>query len=155
MEDAGNDLPTQVRERVLADHDMLRAQIRSARELGQRAKDDPAGFDAFAVAAGELLSALSKHLDLEDQILVPVLDGIDAWGPERARRLAEEHAGQREILRRTQIALGSQARQAIDIVRGMERFIERLEADMELEERTTLSDELFTAFPVPTDFGGA
>jgi hemerythrin-like domain-containing protein len=154
MVDTAKDLPTQVRERILADHAMLRVKIRATRDLAPRAQADPAAFDAFAVAAGELLSALSDHLDLEDEILVPVLGTIDAWGPERAKRLAAEHAEQRELLVRTQVALGSRHRDAGDIVKDMERFILRLEADMALEEKTTLSDELFAAFPIRTDFGG-
>lgn len=154
MGDTAKDLPTQVRERVMADHEQLRGTIRRARTLARSVNDDPATFDAFAVAAGELLSAVSDHLDLEDEILVPVLDSIDAWGPERAKRLAAEHAEQREVLARTQDELGSEDRDPLDIARGIERFIVRLEADMAIEEKTTLSDELFAAFPIRTDFGG-
>lgn len=148
-------LPSEVRKRILAEHDKLRGLMAEVRETSARARQNGTGHQEFADASQALLTAVAKHLDLEDEILVPTLETIDAWGPERAKRLATEHENQRQILTQVseQLARGEHAPD--ETIERMETFVDRLEKDMALEEKTSLDEELLREFPIRVDFGGA
>lgn len=148
-------LPSQVRARVLKDHAALRLLIAQVRRAAKQARDGGVDRDRFVEAAHTLLRALREHLALEDEILLPTLRTIDAWGPERAKRLETEHAHQREVLEMTEYELDDAERPIGETVARMEQFVDRLEKDMMLEEKTDLDEELLREFPIRTDFGGA
>lgn len=159
-DDQGELLPSQVRARVLKDHAALRLLIADVRRAAQRARQGGSERGdseqaAFVDAAHTLLRALREHLALEDEILLPTLRTIDAWGPERAKRLETEHAHQREVLEMTETQLDDPERPIGETVARMEQFVDRLEKDMMLEEKTDLDEELLREFPIRTDFGGA
>lgn len=154
-EDAGEMLPSEVRARVLKDHAALRVLIADVRRAAERVRDDAGGREAFVEAAHTLLRALREHLALEDEILLPTLRTIDAWGPERAKRLETEHAHQREVLEMTERELDVGRRPTGETLARIEQFVDRLEKDMILEEKTDLDEELLREFPIRTDFGGA
>lgn len=148
-------LPSKVRERVMEDHVALRALIADVRSAARQARDGAADRERFVESAHTLLKALREHLALEDEILLPTLRSIDAWGPERAKRLEKEHAHQREVLEMTEKELDDAERPIGETVARMEQFVDRLEKDMMLEEKTNLDEELLREFPIRTDFGGA
>jgi hemerythrin-like domain-containing protein len=147
-------LPSEVRTRVLRDHEKLRTLIAKLREDAKRVRGG-GDVEPFSKIAQELLTALKAHLDLEDEILMPTLETIDAWGPERAKRLAAEHQNQRAIVEQTEKVLAAPGPEPVETVARMEQFVDRLEKDMELEEKTSLDEELLREFPIRTDFGGA
>ena len=147
-------LPSQVRARVLADHAELRKSIAEIRSLlgaptGRLELPDES---QLAVATRALLDSLEAHLALEDQILLPTLATIDAWGPERARKLSAEHAAQRETLSSLRALLSTEG--AWTFVPRLQRFLDRLERDMELEEAEELDESLLREYPIRADLGG-
>ena len=146
-------LPSEVRARILRDHERLRTEIDTLR---RRARSVRRGDDegSFREQAERLLAAVRRHLELEDEILLPTLRSIDAWGPERAKRLAAEHESQRRSLAAAETEL-ARVREPRALVEVMERYAEDLEQDMAAEERTELDEELLREFPIRTDFGGA
>lgn len=147
-------LPSEVRARILKDHERIRAAIGAVRQAARDSRDN-GHFRRFREVAQELLTMVDRHLDLEDEILMPTLRTIDAWGPHRAERLSAEHQSQRVVLEKARQELTRAGRATIDVVAGMEEFTNRLEKDMELEEKTSLDEELLREFPMPVDFGGA
>lgn len=148
-------LPSRVRARVLEDHGVLRGHIAKVRAAAKAARGDAQEAQAFRSATLALLSALRDHLTLEDELLLPTLRTIDAWGPERAKRLEQEHEHQREVLEMTERELSDASRSIDEAVGRIEQFLDRLEKDMALEEKTSLDEELLREYPIRTDFGGA
>lgn len=142
-------LPSQVRQRVLADHESLRASIADLRARLEPQADPGALLEPVRA----LLDALEAHLALEDRILIPTLETIDAWGPERARRLSEEHASQRDVLAALRELLSMEG--SWTFVPRVQRFLDRLEQDMALEEAEELDESLLGEYPLPADLGGA
>jgi len=145
--------PKEVRELVLADHAALRVRL----DLCKRAVN-AAQTDSDARQLRELLPSLldhlSAHLDLEDQVLAPTLKTIDAWGPERAERLDAEHREQREWIagcRGELVNADGDVRRLLDQAVEM---IDRIEDDMEHEERSVLDPRLLTDEIIQVDFGG-
>jgi hemerythrin-like domain-containing protein len=146
-------LPSEVRARILEEHDKLRERVAELREAAKQVRSG-GDVEPFREVARALIEGVRAHLDLEDEILMPTLETIDAWGPERAKRLAAEHESQRAVLRHTLGEL-DEGGAPLEVVARMEQFADRLEKDMELEERTELDEELLREFPIRTDFGGA
>jgi hypothetical protein len=132
--------PKQVRQRILDEHGELRVQLRTL-------VDDPT-----VERLREFMARLEAHLGVEDEILEPLLRTIDAWGPERARRLREEHAAQRRelqwIRRHLHAPIGAELRP------WLRRFALRLEHDIEAEERERLSADLLDSGCVRVDLDG-
>jgi iron-sulfur cluster repair protein YtfE (RIC family) len=141
-------LPSEVREKVLQEHAALREQIAAV-----RAAIDEGG-DALLEAARALFDGLLRHLDSEDRILIPTLETIDAWGPQRAQRLRDEHAGQRRWVARTRERLTSDPAALSAQLDRLTTFLERLEKDMEEEESDELNADLLREYPFPVDMGG-
>lgn len=138
-------LPSEVRARILDEHATLRAKIAALRAAL------PRGEAARPLALG-LFDDLEAHLALEDEILVPALRTIDAWGEERARRLQAEHGQQRVWLERNRARVQDAHPEHFE--RVMTAFLERLETDMELEEKEALRSDLLSEYPFPVDLGG-
>jgi iron-sulfur cluster repair protein YtfE (RIC family) len=91
--------PSEVRDRILHDHEALRHRLHALGELAtQVSRDDRRQVEPMRSAAERLLDSLRRHMAWEDRELVPALADSDAWGPERARRLSAEHVEQRELL---------------------------------------------------------
>ena len=142
--DEGNVSSDRVRRRILAEHRELRKAIAKV-----NAADDPY---KVTLAARALLDRLIDHLDLEDQILEPLLRGIDAWGPERARRLREEHASQRTQVATLRTALATAPTAELATLARL--FVDELLADMADEERDVLNAELLRDDCITVEFGG-
>lgn len=133
--------PCEARVRILSDHDRLRVLMTrvsaSAADALRDMSHRPKVRDALAALRGEL----EDHLDYEEDVLVPLLRGADAWGPARAENLLKDHSGQRALL----VALTEDAR---DDVRSPEAlaeeiawFVQSFERDMCDEEATFLNAE--------------
>jgi hemerythrin-like domain-containing protein len=90
--------PSEIRERVLEDHERLRAMLDELDGLGQRFEaGEEVGLELRDQGVG-LFEVFAAHLALEDSRLVPALAGLADGGPELAHRLAREHAEQRAML---------------------------------------------------------
>jgi iron-sulfur cluster repair protein YtfE (RIC family) len=96
-----------------------------------------------------LCESLWFHLSTEDEILVPLLRDLDAWGEVRVERVQSDHQAQRaevaELRRKAEEAdPGSLAESAL-------AFSHALRADMAHEEEVSLSRELLRDDPVVVD----
>lgn len=131
--------PSEVRIRVLHDHEALRERLD---ELEDLVRDVERGNGERALSlrmhAVELLRALENHMQWEDCYLVPVLRESDAWGPERVKRFDADHREQREVLHHVLHVLADTDRPACLIARGVRDFVFLLRADMDEEENVFL-----------------
>jgi iron-sulfur cluster repair protein YtfE (RIC family) len=127
---------------VLADHDWLRIKLSmletcaTAVKHGQTARAKP-----LRDRMEDFCRALLMHLATEDDILAPLLGGLDAWGEVRVERMEGDHQAQRaEIARLCRVAAttGDPAALAGSIL----TFARALRADMAHEERVELSEDL-------------
>ena len=133
-----------LRRRILAEHDELRIAIAEV-----LAADDAA---RRAAATEALLDRLTDHIAHEDLALEPVLRQIDAWGPERARRLREDHAAQRAQIACLRTELATAPGRGLDW--AVRHFVDELVADMTAEERDVLSASLLRDDSITVEFGG-
>lgn len=136
-------LPSQVRRRILDDHDHLRGALigleRSAGDLrgGQREALAPT-----LSALRRLAQRFLDHLALEEEIMVPALRDADAWGPERAKLVLAEHEAQRIELAELLEALSTSNVTAEFVGQRLIAWIEALRIDMEHEETSVLHPDL-------------
>lgn len=133
-----------LRRQILAEHVELRAAIAKVATAEAPAR--------LALATSALCDLLEDHLAFEDERLEPVLRSIDAWGPERARRLRQEHVAQRARMAelRREVATAP----ALALAREVQPFLEALLADMAAEEREVLDPNLLRDDTVSVEFGG-
>lgn len=85
-----------------------------------------------------LCSVMESHIDLENRVLAPALESIDAWGPVRARRLREDHAEQLARLRGYAQALRRRAQSGAELAALAWELVMILREDMEHEEESIL-----------------
>jgi iron-sulfur cluster repair protein YtfE (RIC family) len=133
-----------VRRQVLAEHGELRTAIARVTNANHPTR--------LVLATSALLDLLSEHIGHEDQILEPLLRDIDAWGPERARRLREEHAAQRAEIAKLRAELATAPPATLDW--EVQHFVEQLVADMEHEEQDTLDASVLRDDCITVEFGG-
>jgi hemerythrin-like domain-containing protein len=132
-------LPSEVRRRVLTDHEALRARLEEIEDLVVVVEEGGAERElSLRMRAVEFLDALERHMQWEERHLVPVLRDSDAWGPERVERFHHEHREQREVLRHILAILGDRDRPATLVARGIRDFAVLMRADMEDEESVFL-----------------
>lgn len=127
--------PSEVRRRVLTDHESLRARLDEIEDLVAVVSggDAERGL-SLRMRAVELLDALELHMQWEERFLVPVLEESDAWGPERVERFHSDHREQREVLRHLLGVLGDGRRPACLMARSVHDFALLLRDDMQEEE---------------------
>jgi hypothetical protein len=134
--------PSKLRELILADHAALRGQAKALTELLLRAERSARAVPPAVLGARiiELCRAVQKHMTREDELLLPFLETVDAWGPERGARFRREHASQRALLRdvRQQVASGD----AQELRRAGRDLVAVFLSDFEDEEALFLSAEL-------------
>ena len=132
--------PSEVRDRVLHDHASLRARIRDLEGAAQASR--PGDAAVLAQCAEDLLAALAAHMRWEDLYLAPALTEADAWGAERAERLAREHFEQREELAEVKARIRDPGTQPEELATRLRTLAERLLRDMEEEEAFFLDDRV-------------
>jgi hemerythrin-like domain-containing protein len=135
--------PSEVRHRVLDDHEILRRMLTDIEAL---ARDTLAGDRQLLGQLREhgeaLLARLAEHMRWEDRYLSHALQEADAWGRERAAALEHEHQEQRRLLRDAVERLRDEARPAPMIARELADLVERLRSDMVEEERDLLDERV-------------
>lgn len=135
--------PSEVRNRVLADHELLRERLARIEILARTVLEGRVGAASeLRDHAAELGVELSNHFDLEDDILVEVLRNADPWGPERVARLQEDHARQRQMLAQLRQSAGDVGRPDLELALTARGFVQLMFEDMEEEERLLLSEDL-------------
>jgi hypothetical protein len=130
------------RRAILTQHERIRSLLQRAHEVAEHALDgrqDPP--DAVASAIGDIRTTLEVHLTFEERVLVAILNDDLPLGPERAKRLKEEHTKQRATLaslHREAIA----APQLPTLAAKLAFLTTWLLEDMKEEEATVLTSEL-------------
>jgi iron-sulfur cluster repair protein YtfE (RIC family) len=136
-----------------AQHERLRGLIDIVREKAAAvlsASDDAfeSRAEALAGAIATFGSDLRAHLATEEELLGPILERIDAWGPIRLGLMRAEHAHQRAVLDalRTDYKLGAEgmAKRAWSLTTDVL-------ADMEAEERDLLAENVLRDDPLSLD----
>ena len=130
---------SQILERILEDHVALRGMLESLENRSKRVLDGERNLAGALRVEGEaLLAKLREHMHWEDVHLAPALRDADAWGEERAERLAQDHREQRELLQHVLWSLQDQSRPAVLLARNLLDVVSTLREDMQQEERSLL-----------------
>lgn len=117
---------------VLGDLDRLTREVLSGQGPG---------VIRLRAVVGGLRLQLERHLAFEEAHLVPVLKRADPWGPDRVKRLAEEHARQRREL----ATLEGDALATSDLrmtALALQKLIADVLTDMDHEERSLLVSDV-------------
>jgi len=135
--------PSQIRQRILGEHDALREMVSELAQLAKRFDPDRAeAANELRVAGFECFEVFAAHLQTEDELLVPALESIPAGGAAMADRLRREHREQRELLDFLVRRLEDNARPTSLVVSELHNFAEYLRLDMSHEEATILREDL-------------
>lgn len=144
--------PSEIRERILHDHETLRAMLLSVERVslgvmeGESQLIGPLRFEAES-----LLERLLTHMGWEDQYLRPALLEADAWGRERAEHLDRDHREQREMLQYALASLEDQSRPPLVISRQVLDLVRLLREDMDEEEELLVNDRVLRDDVVSVD----
>lgn len=127
--------PSQVLDRVLHDHKRLRIAVSEIEVLAKRVIDGADDQLESLLERGQALAAtLATHMGWEDRYLAPALEDADAWGPERAALLAEDHREQRVVLTQLIEGLANRSESAVVLATDLLKFAHGLMRDMDEEE---------------------
>lgn len=147
-------MPSEVRHKVLRQHREIEQMLA---ELEQGASQLEAGggqAERVKRAAYALRGVLELHMRFEEAHVVPAITEADGFGPERARRLHQEHEVQRKQLDRLVDAV-LDARSPAEIQKGIAKLAGMLRKDIEEEEKDYINEKLLRDDLMPTDtFGG-
>jgi len=135
------DVSNEERRRILREqHSHLRQTIETARRAATESLEGKGSSGELQRAVGALERELLAHLDTEERLLEPILEGLDAWGPIRLALLRAEHAHQRAVLA---VLSGRPAWPAAALVADRTLSMCRdLLIDMEFEERELLHENV-------------
>lgn len=147
--------PSEVRERILYDHETIRAMLVAVERVSLQVIDGesrligPLRFEAEA-----LLGRLLEHMGWEDRYLRPALLEADAWGQERAAHLDRDHQEQREMLQYALASIEDQSRPPLVISRQILDLVRLLRDDMDEEEELLVNDRVLRDDVVSVDAEG-
>jgi iron-sulfur cluster repair protein YtfE (RIC family) len=138
----GSIRPSEVRSRILRDHETLSERLAAL----QRAADEAADTNGEACArtrefACLLVEELADHLEVEEQLLVPLLRDMDAWGPLRADELRHHHEQQWRGLKRLRERVTSPL-QARELAAHIALMVQVLRHELQQEARHLLTPEI-------------
>jgi hypothetical protein len=142
--------PSEVRARILAEHDVLRVLYAKVEELALDVLDGESEAEGpLRERCRELYKTLLRHMELEDTILAPALRETNAFGPVRAANLLAEHRRQRTVLFEA-LAVAEHSSD-IDLARSACELIGELRTDMAHEEQALLHPDLLKDDPIAVD----
>jgi acetoin utilization protein AcuB len=146
--------PSEVRERILAEHTVIRSLLTKVDDLARDVIDGDLESDGpLREHARELYQTLLRHIELENMILAPALRESDSFGPEREHRLRSEHEQQRARLAGSLATLDDNV--ATAVARDVRALIADLREDMMYEERALLNDDLLKDDVIAVDASGS
>jgi hypothetical protein len=131
----------EARDRIVADHTMLRTLMGSVMAAARDAVRDEKQRPRVREAMGRLRSELERHLAYEEEVLVPILRQANAWGSVRAAHMAKDHEGQRAVLVALTEDVGEGVRGVEALADELEWFVQSFERDMCEEEKTLLGED--------------
>lgn len=140
-----------LRELLLLEHANVRRLLRRVEHIARRILATPIPHDSDLSEAfelgGTLCEAMSSELDLEDHLLAPVLETLDAWGKLRAQRLRADHAQQKLVLQsylRTLERLAASDRAGQVIVSLLQQLVDGLREHLRSEEEHVLTPDVLS-----------
>jgi hypothetical protein len=135
--------PSELRQAVLAQHVVIAELLDEVESAARRVQGgDGSLLGRLRERGRELHARMAEHLDFEDRFLVPVVRDVDAWGPERARAISEEHADQRELLAFVLSRLEDRDSPVQLLAEQLRNFAGALRDDMHYEEQAVLNENL-------------
>lgn len=90
---------SEVHAQILRQHVEIRARMRGIERLAKGGKADAERH--LRVSLAHFAAIFEEHLAFEERELLPLVTGVDAWGPERVAALLDEHREQRTRVERT------------------------------------------------------
>lgn len=124
---------SEVHAQILRQHVEIRARMRGIERLA----DAHAKVEALRhlrVSLVHFAAMFEDHLAFEERELIPLVRGVDAWGPERVEAMLEEHREQRVRVERT-VSFAEEGSLRISELEGEVHWLmESLLADMIREE---------------------
>lgn len=145
---------TEMRRRISTDHALLRSLCRALISVARAAERDERQGPAIRDVLSQLCSEVERHFQYQEEVIVPLLRDVDAWGPVRVEHLFQHHAEQRSVL----VALAEDARDGIrtveDLADEVVSFFRRFEQEMAEEEARLLSAESIGAEPAVDQIDG-
>jgi iron-sulfur cluster repair protein YtfE (RIC family) len=143
---------SEVRRVVLGEHEVLRAELTALSTLINEAEQQqPGAAEKLVHGWRHFARILLDHLEHEEAVLRPALEGIDAWAEVRVDHLDTDHVRQRA--RVAQLLQSLEPATAASAAADLRAFLAELTADMEEEERLNLSEELLRDYAVPYSSG--
>jgi acetoin utilization protein AcuB len=134
--------PSEVRARILAEHELLRTMFARADDLLRDVANEPS--DAAEAAlyehCRELYLTVLHHIELENAILAPALREADGFGEARAAQLLSEHERQRKSFLQALATL--ETHPLVETADAIAALIGNLRSDMAHEERALLDPDL-------------
>jgi len=147
--------PSEVLRRVRHDHEGLRARVSEIETLAKNVMSgDEAQIGKLLECGKALTGTLAQHMRWEDLYLAPALEDADAWGPERAALLAEDHREQREVLARLIDSLEDPQEPASVLATNLVQFAHHLMQDMEEEEASFVNSNVLRDDVIGIDVEG-
>lgn len=145
--------PSEVRERIRGEHQVLKELLRKVEGLASRTLEgDEDAAAELGYASRRTYQLLLRHVDLEDRLLVPALREGGARGRRLADRLEEEHGKQRAELREALSALDARAEgNPAPLAQRMLGLVEAVRNDIAHEEKDVLNEQLLRDDPMLAD----
>lgn len=134
--------PSEIRTRNLSDHERLRRDLDRLEVLVIDLRAGRAALETLRQETETLLARLQAHMHWEETYLLPALREADAWGEERAERLARDHREQRELLDFLNDRLRDEAQPAALVARDVDHLVALLRDDMREEEADLLDERV-------------
>ena len=132
--------PSEVRDRIVSEHADMLERLAALDVTLSELRCGRASWQSAVSECHSLYDALIAHIDMEDELLVPALRDIDAWGSVRADMLTQHHVAQRQELRAVLGDNGESDQRVLATRVG--RLIDDLLTDMAHEEREVLARDL-------------
>ena len=143
--------PSEVRSRVLSDHERLRRDLDRLGDLAGVIRNGHVALATLRADTEVLLARLEAHMHWEESYLLPTLREADAWGVERAEQLTRDHREQRELLDYLTRSLRDRAKPAALVEREVRHLIGLLRDDMREEEAELLDERVLRDDVVAVD----
>jgi hemerythrin len=144
----------EVRKRLATDHAMLHSLCGALIAVARAAERDEMQRSAIRDVLDQLCHAVERHFQFEEEVIVPLLREVDAWGPVRVERLATAHEEQRLVL----VALVEDAQDGVrnvdDLADEIVMFFQRFEQDIAEEADGLLRAEAIGAEPAIDQIDG-
>jgi acetoin utilization protein AcuB len=146
--------PTAVRERLRKEHHLLREMVERAKACARPVLEGgPQSGVRLEATARDLYQALLRHIELEDEVLAPLLAETPVSGPIRAELLLERHRRQRHQLQAAQAHLDKA--NAKELAAGLLRLCEMVIHETADQDQTLVTAALLHDDIVQTDAAGA